>query len=142
MSFTRQRAIRAQPPEVGAEDWCEREAELLDRALRSARGLQGAPGWYDFVGVLFERMNKWPDRKETVVRNTWRSERELTVDEFEWGVDSESEIPEPKHGMEAMFCDECGHLSPVLYGFEETAVCEGCWKDLAFDEQRPLAAFT
>jgi hypothetical protein len=141
MSLTRQRAIQAQPPEVGAEAWCEREAELLDRALRSARGLQAAPDWYDFVGVLFDRMDKWPDRKETVVRNTWRSERELTVDEFEWGIDSDTEIPESKQGMAAMFCDECGHLSSALHGFEGTAVCEDCWGDLAFNEQEPLTAF-
>jgi len=38
--------------------WLDRERDLIEDALNSAYGMQGAPDWYSFVDIFLERIER------------------------------------------------------------------------------------
>jgi len=100
-------ALRATPPDPGTVAWLDRERECIADALALAHGMQGAPGWDSFVDVFLHRLERdYQGEKPTLVRDTWRTERSLTVDEFEWGIDETIRRDEIDGELT---CDICDH---------------------------------
>jgi len=138
--ITKRFALRATPPDPGALSWLDRERELVEDALDSAHGMQGAPDWYSFTEILIERIERsYQLEKEELVRWTWQEERSLTVDEFEWGIyetirrdDVEGELT----------CDICENRRwEVEVHNSGRWICDWCWERNELDEQRLIGEF-
>lgn len=138
--ITKRFALRATPPDPGAVAWLDRERDLIEDALNSAYGMQGAPDWYSFVDIFLERIERsYQLEKEEIVRWTWQKNRPLTVDEFEWGIRKTIRRDEVDGKL---ICDICENRRWEIEVHDSgQRVCDWCWEQEELDEQRCLAEF-
>ncbi|MCU4753459.1 hypothetical protein OB919_15955 [Halobacteria archaeon AArc-curdl1] len=121
------------------EAWLEREEELIEQHLETARVYRFASPFpdSDYMAEFFSLMENTVDERDFVIQDWKYRNGELELDDDPLGLEDR----ETADDISDLFCDECTHLSWVVGVIGDKHICSDCWDENDWENQDQLTGY-
>lgn len=116
--------------------WFEREHELLEERLETARVYQFAAPDSNYTDDFLGLTDKLVDRRDFFIKDHRYRNGELELD-----IETDPDHIQAPDSISDLFCDECDSFRMSLGVIGDKHICSGCWEDGDWGQQNQLTDF-